>query len=205
MFTRNLLVSICVCFCILTLGALQANDYILYLRARGALGKELRTYWDDVKADSDISHKAITNYPPHCSLTGFFPATKSKKTYINAVNAAMESLGNTPRTISILGLIQGNATSKLDYIKLSSNYALAVTKAFMINASIPSQYLKNPNSFTYHISLRNHVFQKNVKKKMKKIQSLEKKINLHANASWSFFLYERDNNGDLSVIEEFPL
>lgn len=187
------------------MAALQANDYILYLRARGALGKELRTYWDDVKADSDISHKAITNYPPHCSLTGFFPATKSEKTYIDAVNSAMRSLGNMPRTVTVVGLIQGNATSKLDYIKLSSNYALAVTKAFMTNASIPSRYLKDPISFTYHITLRNHVFQKNVKKKMKKIQGLEKKINLHANASWSLFLYERDTNGDLSVIEEFPL
>ena len=190
---------------LLTTGPSFGSDYILYVRAQGQLGKELSTYWNAVKKDSSISHFAITAYPPHCSLTGFFPNVKSKNTYIQAVNDAIKSLGSTPRTISINGLVQQNETKNLDYIKLSSSYLLAVTKAFMRNASVPAKYLKNPQTFTYHITLRDHIFQKNVAKKMKKIQSLEKKIHLHAKASWSLFLYERDDNGDLSMIKEFPL
>ena len=181
------------------------TDYILYVRPQGQLGNELSTYWKAVKKDSDISHSAITDYPPHCSLTGFFPKTESKNTYIQAVDNAIKSLGTTPRTITINGLVQGNQNAKLDYIKLSSSYLLAVTRAFMSNASVPSQYLKNPQSFTYHITLRKHVFQKKVAKKMKKIQALERKINLQAHVSWSLFLYERDAAGNLSVIKEFPL
>lgn len=190
---------------VLVTAAAFGTDCILYVRPRGQLGKQFRTYWDAVKADPDIAHKAITNYPPHCSLTGFFPFDKSEKTYIKAVQEAIKSLNGTPRTITINGLVQGNAKSKLDYVKLSSSFLLAVTKAFMANASVPQQYLKDPQAFTYHITLRDHIFHSKVNKKMKKIQSLEKKIALNAKAAWSLFLYERDDNGDLSIIEEFPL
>lgn len=179
------------------------TDYILYVRARSDLGGELRSYWQAVRSDPDIDHKAIRDFPPHCSLTGFFPKKSSKGTYIKAVKDAIQQV-NLPRVITINGLIQGNEHQKLDYIKLSSAYLLAVTQAFMNNASIPQKYLKNPLDFPYHITLRDHIFQKNVSKKMKKIQSLERKINLSAKTYWSLFLYKREN-GTLDVIEEFPL
>ena len=178
-----------------------ANEYILYVRPQGQLGKELSKYWKNVKQDSDISHLAITKYPPHCSLTGFFPITKSKAEYIQAVKEAMESLKNDPKNISVGKLVQNSAQKATDYITLSSSYLLAVTEAFMQNASVPSTYLKT----FYHITLRNHVFVQNVQKKMKKIQSLERKINLGAKASWALYLYELDSNDTLTVIEEFPL
>ena len=181
------------------------SDYILYVRARGSFGDELRSYWSDVKDDSDIRHSAITSYPPHCSLTGFFPKEKSKDFYINSVKEAIRSLGNSSKKIIINGLIQGSQTAKLDYIKLSSPYLFAVTQAFVSNASVPKSYLKDPQLFPYHITLRDHVFQQNVTKKMKKIHSLERKIDLQAHASWSLFLYEKDASGDLTVIEEFSL
>lgn len=181
------------------------NEYILYVRPGSRLGSELRTYWNKVKRDSDISHSAITTYPPHCSLTGFFPKNKSKSAYVQAVKDAMDSLQDKSKRITVVGLVQGTETQALDYIKLSSSYLLAVTKAFMKNASVPSSYLKDPLSFPYHITLRNHVFVQNVAKKMKKIQSLERKIQLRAKASWSLFLYERDASGHLSIVDEFPL
>lgn len=183
----------------------HGTEYILYVRPGSKLGAELRTYWNKVKSDPDISHSAITTYPPHCSLTGFFPKTKSKSAYVQAVKEAMDSVDALSKKITVVGLVQGTETQALDYIKLSSSYLLAVTKAFMKNASVPSSYLKDPQSFPYHITLRNHVFVQNVAKKMKKIQSLERKIQLKAKASWSLFLYKRDASGDLSVVDEFPL
>ncbi len=204
MFHKGSLFAICACAAALFSAPSFANDYILYVRPQKKLGSEFSTYWKAVKKDSSISHKAITDYPPHCSLTGFFPANKSEKTYIKAVNDAIKSLGSA-RTITIDGLVQGNVTSRLDYVKLSSSYLLAVTKAFMNNASVPMSFLKDPKTFTYHITLRDHTFQKNADKKLKKIQRLEKKINLKAKASWSLFLYERDDNGDITPIKEFPL
>jgi hypothetical protein len=182
-----------------------ATDYILYVRPRSKLGSELAAYWEVVKSDPTISHFAITYYPPHCSLTSFFPKKQTKKEYVQAVEDAIKNLGPAPRTITINGLIQGKQTQKLDYIKLSSSYLLAVTKAFMKNASVPQSYLKNPSTFSYHITLRDHIFQTEVKKKMNKIHSLQKMINLKAKASWSLFLYEKDEDGTLSKIEEFPL
>lgn len=181
------------------------TDYIFYLRARGVLGDELRTYWWTVRKDPDISHDAIRDYPPHCSLTGFFPKNESRETYIQAVVDAIQQFENMPRTITIQALIQGGPKSKLDYISLSSSYLLEVTQAFMNNASIPQQFLKNPDDFTYHITLRDHLFKKEVKKKLKKIQSLQQKINISAQVSWSLFLYERNDDGQLSVVEEFPI
>ena len=108
-----------------------ATDYILYVRAGGNFGSELHTYWHTVKNDPVISHDAIRNYPPHCSLTGFFPKDQSREAYILAVENAIQQLGSTPRTISINGLIQGNQKSRLDYIKLSSSYLLHLTKMLM--------------------------------------------------------------------------
>jgi hypothetical protein len=183
----------------------EGVDYILYVRPSNELGKELRTYWNDVKSDSSISHSAITTYPPHCSLTGFFPRTEPKATYIRAVKDAMDSLDSASKTISVKALVQGNQNQPLDYIQLSSSYLLTVTKAFMKNASIPSKYLKDPQAFPYHITLRNHVYVQNAQKKLKKIQKLERKIHLKAKASWSLYLYQRDDNGDLSVVKEFPI
>jgi hypothetical protein len=188
---------------ILNTEACFGTEYILYARARGKLGNELNAYWRAVKKDKDISHAAIRDYPPHCSLTGFFPMTETREDYIQAVEDAIEQLGNTPRTITIKGLFQGNQKQALDTIKLSSSYLLAVTQDFMSNASVPQKYLKNAQK--YHITLRNHIFKQNVTRKMNKIQSLERKINLFAPVSWSLFLYERDDDGILSVIEEFPL
>lgn len=205
MFTRGSYIALVFSALFLAAANCPANDYILYVRPRGSLGKEFKTYWDAVKSDSDISHKAITDYPPHCSLTGFFPANQPEKTYIQAVSDAIKSQGSTPGTITIVGLVQGKQTSRLDYVKLSSSYLLNLTRAFMTNASVPQHYLKDPQSFPYHITLRDHVFKQNVVQKMAKIQKLEKKIDLHAKASWSIFLYERDTKGDLTAIKEFPL
>jgi len=185
--------------------AVFATDYILYVRARGELGKELRTYWNAVLKDEDISHHAIRDYPPHCSLTGFFPKKKSSEFYIQAVEDAIQQQGAKPRTITIKGLVQGNQNQKLDYIKLSSSFLFAVAQAFLSNASIPDKYLKKPQSFPYHITLRKHKFLRKVAKKMEKIQSLENKIDLTAQVSWSLFLYEKENKKELKMIKEFPL
>ena len=151
----------------------EGIDYILYVRPGNAFGKELRTYWNDVKSAPSINHSAITTYPPHCSLTGFFPMTESKATYIRAVKDAMDSLDNGSKRVSVNTLVQSKQDQPLDYIKLSSFYLLAVTKAFMKNASIPSKYLKDPQAFPYHITLRNHVYVQNAQKKLKTIQKLE--------------------------------
>ena len=185
------------------------SEYILYVRARGELGRQLSTYWKAVKEDSSISHSAITDFPPHCSLTGFFPMDKSKNIYVQAVENALLQLGSMPRTITINRLVQSKATSNLDYIQLTSAYLTAVTKKFMSNASVPQKYLKGPEAtvkpFTFHITLRDHVFTKDVIKKMKAIQSLERQIQLNAPVVWSLFLYERDDAGHLTMIQDFPL
>ncbi len=181
---------------LLNMASSFASDYILCLRARGHLGEELCTYWHAVKKNHDINHDAIKHFPPHCSLTGFFPKVDSKETYIQAVEQALQQHERAIKSITINGLVQGSEKAKLDYIKLTSAYLFAVTRTFINIAAIPQRHLKDPHDFPYHITLRDHVFHHDVEKKLKKIQSLERKINLSAQVSWSLFLYERHDDHD---------
>lgn len=60
---------------------LQPNisiQYILYVRPGGDLGSQLRQFWNSVKM-RHLDNPAVLDYPPHCSLTGFFPGSISQE------------------------------------------------------------------------------------------------------------------------------
>ena len=60
--------------------------YILYLRPGGELGDQLRQFWKNIKKQN-LDDPAVFNYPPHCSLTGFFSDSQSQEMeYIPFVN-----------------------------------------------------------------------------------------------------------------------
>jgi hypothetical protein len=178
----------------------MSTEYILYARPRGNLGTEVNTYWDSVKSDKKLRHNAVIAYPPHCTLTGFFPAQqkKGKKTSLDKkyTKALIQAVASTtiPKGVTVKTKVKQE--KQYDKINLSSPYLNAVTELFMKKASIPNQYKKDK----YHITLRDHEFKK--KWKQTKIQKLQDKINLSASASWSLFVYKKRNGGILEKVTE---
>lgn len=177
-------------------------QYILYIRPTGALGGDLATYWDQVR-NSDLSHKAITKYPPHCTLTSFFvpDPLHDLEFYISAIQTAVDAADALyPRSVSVShNLVLGK---ELDYIKLSSAYLTALASAYLTAVGLPQSYLKGPPGFTFHITLREIVFK--TAGKLQRIQKLEKKINLAGSAGWTIYLYKQENDV-LYALASYPL
>lgn len=206
-------------YCIMLMGlvpitSIQAERYILDAIPGGAFGDQLRTYWSKVETTRekkvDLTNKALDQYPPHVSLTGFFPKTLSEEKYIHALQEAFEEQEHKAKTVHIEKLLQGNSTTKekdLDYIKLSSDFFEDVTKAFMKKAKIDSKkYFKDPSTFTYHITLRQYFNENNIRSQLKAIHALQDKINLKAHAEWSLVLFSDENFPPLAQkIVEIPL
>ncbi len=177
-------------------------DYILDLRPGGALGKQLRKFWNSVK-DQNLKNPAVLNYPPHCSLTGFFPGnTADEEQYIEALQKAVK--GKNPVTIDIKTLQQ---KPKLDYISLSSPDLLAITTKFVKLIGISPEFIKaKPKTFGYHITLR----QKTDEKTTAAVRKLENKYinlkakNLSENTTWALYLYRKSGN-QLEEIAKIPI
>jgi hypothetical protein len=184
------------------LQAKSTEEIILYARARGKFGDELRTYWDAVK-NSSLSQKAIRDYPPHCSLTGFFNRAKTDEEYIADLETAIRDLGDVDNSVFITGLVRGANGGKFDYIGLQSTYLANLTTQFVDIIGINTKYIKNPDQ--YHITLSNHAYKN--KKNAAKIAKLQHAIKLSAESKWSVFLYKRKGGpgNKVELIKEIPL
>lgn len=203
----------------LTIGQLQGSEiddmkcpcrngdpeYILYVRPGGDLGSQLNNFWSAVK-DQKLNDPAVLDYPPHCSLTGFFKGTQSQESdYIAALKAALDD------TNSVVIDIIGNKVikkSKLDYIPLESSDLYAITTDFVKRIGVSTDFVKaKPKTFGYHISLRQNTNSKTTAK----VRTLEDKyINLNANnlsenTTWALYLYRKASGNHLQLIEKVPL
>lgn len=193
-----------------------AEEYILDASPGGDLRYQLDDYWYDVKATKgkkqDLTNEAIANYPPHISLTGFFPKELSMDEYIQALEDAVDAQKSKP-TINIKKIVQSNKTDakSIDYISVSSTYLKNVTKAFMKNLGWTKKqikdYFKDPSSFTYHITLRQKFLTKNnLSAKVKAIHKLQSAIDIDAPATWSLIIYSKTPFPPLkTIIHEIPL
>ncbi len=177
-------------------------DYILDLRPAGALGKQLSKFWKRVK-DRNLKNPAVLNYPPHCSLTGFFPGkTAAEEEYIEALKQAVNERKSI--TINIKTLQQ---KPKLDFIHLTSPDLFAITSKFVKLIGISPEFIKGkPKTFGYHISLR----QKTDEKITPAIRKLENKTlnlkakNLSENTTWALYLY-RKSGSKLEELAKIPI
>lgn len=176
-------------------GACQLDpDYIVYVRPGGALGNQLQKFWTSVKKQN-LNDPVVLKYPPHCTLTGFFPGTRAQeKEYIAALRKAIE--GTNPIVINLANSV--NQKPKLDYIPLTSSDLFAITTEFANLIDLPSKYIKaKPGTFGYHISLR----QDTDAATTAAVRKLEDKyINLKApklseKTTWAIYLYRK--SGDL--------
>lgn len=163
------------------------QTYVLLALPKGQFGKELDKYWKKVRHDRDLNHKAIRNYPPHCSLTGFFDKPLSDEfDLLYAIQGALDAVKNLRPIVKVIPpLVQGSA---LDYIELDSSFFFHFTEEFLSLADVPSSKMKGIK-LPYHITLRNREFY--VKSKTTRIQKLESQINLKAKASWTICLFRK--------------
>lgn len=178
-------------------------DYILYLRPGGALGSQLNKFWTNVKKQN-LNDPVVLNYPPHCSLTGFFPGSVSHEhEYIAALKEAIKNAN--PVSIAIGKNVEQRP--KLDYIPLTSPDLLALTTDFVHLIGISSKYIKaEPGTFGYHISLR----QDTTATTTLAVRKLEDKYinlsapNLSKKTTWALYLYRKTGN-KLEEIVKIPI
>ncbi|WP_068468532.1 hypothetical protein [Candidatus Protochlamydia phocaeensis] len=187
-------------------------EYILYLRPGGALGNQLRKFWNAVK-DKHLKNEAVDKYPPHCSLTGFFPGKMSQEDdYKEDLNQALQGRGPINLKITSTAVSQG---PKLDYIPLQSSDLLSITMAFVNLLQLPQEFLDThpefikglPGHFGYHISLRENTNAKTTTQ----VRKLENQYinlstpNLAQNTTWSLYIYRRINGGALDEVTRVPI
>lgn len=176
-------------------------QYILYLRPGGALGRQLDQFWTNVKK-SKLNDPAVLKYPPHCSLTGFFPGTRAdEETYVAALRGALDGIDPIFIEITERTIHQG---PKLDYIPLESSDLLAITTQFVKLIGISKDYIKGQRgTFGYHISLREDtdpVTTTRVRKLEKQYINLRAR-NLKQNTTWALYLYRKQNNQLVEVVK----
>lgn len=186
---------------------LQPNisiQYILYVRPGGDLGNQLRQFWNNVKIRR-LDNPAVLDYPPHCSLTGFFPGSISQEDeYILALRQALKNMEPISIQITSKKVQQG---PKLDYIPLASPDLLAITTKFVELIGISTKYIKaQPGTFGYHISLREDTKAKTTAS----VRKLEDKyIDLAASGlskktTWALYIYRKMNN-QLKEVVRIPI
>jgi hypothetical protein len=179
--------------------------YILYARPNGELGNQLRRFWKAVK-DKNLANPAVFDYPPHVTLTGFFPIDNpddslEEQKLIDSLQAAIESVDITPINIAGKSIKTSNS---LDYISIKNSVGLRnVTKDFLEGAGIdPSYFRPKPKStIGYHISLREKPDEKISQKKLKQLTSKIRKLekdnidlstpNLQEDTSWRLYIYKK--------------
>ncbi len=170
-------------------------QYIVLLRADGRLGTDLDNYWNDIlNVDTDLCHQAISQYPPHCTITGFFHPTHSADYYLGLISTAV-AMTPGPATVDVTPTIQHGNT--LDYLELDSPYVTDFGTNFLTLAHLPLTYLKGPKGptgFDFHITLRDKTFKKYLDR-LSRIQGLQKRfINPTHSAGWLIYLYIKQND-----------
>lgn len=184
------------CFTLFSQGLSAANaadiQYIVLLRADGPLGADLDDYWDDIlNVDKDLCHQAIKQYPPHCTITGFFHPAHSADYYLNAIQQAIINIGGIP-SVDVNPSIQHGKT--LDYIELTSTYISDFGDEFVSLVGLPHTLVKGPPGFGFHITLRDKTFKPTLNR-LKRIRALQKQfINPSDPAGWLIYLYIRKND-----------
>lgn len=165
-------------------------QYIVFLRADGPLGADLDKYWTAVRG-SDLDHEAISQYPPHCTITGFFHPTHDANYYLNAIQQAVVNIGGSP-SVAVSPTIQHAKT--LDYLVLTSNYVKDFGNEFVELVNLPSTLVKGPPGFTFHITLRDKTFKRTLNR-LQRIQNLQSELIDPSNAAgWLIYLYIKEND-----------
>ena len=177
-----------------SLFATNAPDiqYIVLLRADGSLGTDLDNYWNDIlNVDTDLCHQAIKQYPPHCTITGFFHPTHNADYYLAAIQQAITNIGGSP-SINVNSSIQHGKT--LDYIELFSNYISDFGDEFVSLVGLPNTLVKGPPGFDFHITLRDKTFKATLNR-LKRIRALQDEfIDPSDSTGWLIYLYIKQND-----------
>lgn len=128
------------------------EEWILYSILEGDLQEELDNFWLTCKNNPNLKNKAVIEYPPHITLTKFYPKKLEKGDYISALKQALEEY---PLTVDFnLKKSQIERQKKFHGIYFKSNALSKISERFCELAGIPKKYLastvKNPE---YHLSL----------------------------------------------------
>lgn len=173
-------------------------QYAVLLSADGPLGTDLDKYWKVIE-DSDLNHDAISQYPPHCTITGFFNPKHPASYYFQKIQDAITNVGGIP-SVKVRSYPQHDNT--LDYLVLTSNldYLTDVGVEFLSLAHLPATLVKGPirpkgqKGFTFHITLRDKTFDTELDR-LQRIHDLQNQyVHPKDAAGWFIGLYIREND-----------
>lgn len=204
MFLRKIFCFFCFISCV---GASDLQ-YIIYAIPVDDFENSLNTYWSAVR-NSDLNHKAISKYPPHCTLTSFFdpdldvlpdPITYYDNAIVTAINQAI----GTPTVRASTTIVTGR---ELDYIKLTSSFLQDLAGKYIDIADIAdiaSAKGQPGDKMPFHITLREHVYA--VKSKLPRIRSLQNKIFIPSGpqSGWLICLFKCENDV-MTMLTSHPL
>ena len=187
----------------------QVNvQYVLLALPADTFGLDVNKYWATMKANYGTHvEPEIRNYPPHCTVIGFFTPKHSVKFYTNKLKSAVKATKN--KSISVVKLVQGPLKNKkyFDYIQLKSSSLLACAKRFAKSAGISSSLIKGQSGdVPYHITLTDYRYKKKWNLLHPKanqrtlIKGFENQIHLHASAFWQVALLKQTDNQPLTLV-----
>lgn len=173
-------------------------QYIVYAAPDGPLGDDLNAYWEDVYYSKNpcVTCFAITQYPPHISVTGFFfpNPSRSASDYINLINMAIAHTDESYTRAIAVSPKKFNRGYSWDYLSIKSDYLDAFADYFVTLE--PKASAKGPD---FHITLRDEVLKP--QNKITKIQQMQSDlINPKHGAGWLIFLYQKENN-EVSLVK----
>lgn len=182
----------------------ETTTYILYARPQDALGDQLRTFWKDVK-DQNLNNPAVLDYPPHITLTGFFPIknSQSENDLKSALKAALKKVGIIRIALKGDSIVQ---TDNLDYIPFQYSSDLhSVAKDFLSRAKVSQTYIrpKPKSTLGYHLSLRQNTdLETTINVRILEEQDIHLEIpDLELKTNWALYIYKKTGSkGKLKLV-----
>lgn len=178
----------------------SSTRYILPARPGGRLGSQLDHFWSDVKK-AKLNNPAVLDYPPHITLTGFFPiknpdTAAGEQRLIRSLQDSIQPATVVPIVIKGTFIVR---TDSLDYIPFQNSPILkAITINFLDRIPVDANFLRpQPGSKRgYHITLRQNT-NANTTKRVRQLENQDIHLNaagLQAHTTWRLCIYKKTGN-----------
>ncbi len=159
-------------------------EYILYACIHGDLEEDLIFFWEACQNQESYKNEAVTVYPPHISLTGFFPQVLEEADYIESLNQSIAAVPVHPS----IGLRSNEVLHRKTFhaVYFQSEYLKSVTEIFAQKIGLPSEKIKP--ALDYHLTLA-HNFRLEANQEL---QGLEKQIDFSKSFKASLCLFKSE-------------
>lgn len=116
------------------------TEYILYARLSGAVAEDLNLFWQRCNEKESLRNEAVTVYPPHITLTGFFPKAMRKSEYVAAISEILQT--NAAAKNTELGERRLVRKPHLHAVYFKNDFLRLISELFAEKIGLPKERLK---------------------------------------------------------------